>query len=127
MPEHDEKKTYGGESIVTSWVIIGIICSWVIAWGFFLYFSIGDKWPPGWDYRIVKDVPGQSEYSTERAREFFGAAPRPATGAPTGGFPEGQPTRGELEAGPVAGAPEPQHVSRPENEFQRMIRQGAMK
>ena len=102
--EHAEHK----ESAVVSWIIIGLICLWVFAWGFFLFFGIGSKERPGWNYRTIRDVPALSEYSTARSKPL----PPTATGLP--------------ELSQSLTPPEAQHVSRPETPFQEMIRKEAM-
>ena len=51
-----------------SLVFIFILAASFLAWGFLLFHTIGDKGPPPWDFGIVRDVPGESAYSTHRAR-----------------------------------------------------------
>jgi hypothetical protein len=33
-------------------------------WGLFIFFTVGDKGLPSWDFGVVEDIPGQSAYST---------------------------------------------------------------
>jgi hypothetical protein len=49
-----------------SWLIIAIISILFICWGVFIFLAIGDKGSPAWDFGVVKDIPGESIYSTER-------------------------------------------------------------
>ena len=49
-------------------VFIGLF---FLGWGFLLFFLIGDKWPPGWYYGSIPDVPGQSVYSTSNSKLFL--------------------------------------------------------
>ena len=35
----------------------------ILAQGFFAFFVVGDRGQPGWDYRPVRDVPGDSPYA----------------------------------------------------------------
>jgi hypothetical protein len=37
-----------------------------LVWGIFIFFMVGDKGQPGWNFGVVKDTPGESAYSTER-------------------------------------------------------------
>ena len=52
-----------------SWVIILVLAGLFLAWGLFIFFSVGDKGPPSWDFGVVRDIPGESPYSTERAQK----------------------------------------------------------
>ncbi len=47
-----------------TWAIVFAISFAFLAWGLFLYATIGDKGPPPWDYSIVQDIPGESPYSS---------------------------------------------------------------
>ena len=49
-----------------SWIIVIAIGVVFIVWGLFIFFTIGDKGPPPWDFGVIRDVPGESPYSTER-------------------------------------------------------------
>ncbi len=67
-------------SLVKTWSIIGAIAAGFLAWGLLIYFVIGDKGPPDWDFSIIPDIPGQSAYST-----YSPARPaRPRSGTGTG-------------------------------------------
>ncbi len=35
-----------------------------LCWGLLLFFSVGDKGPPPWDFGVVRDVPGEGPHST---------------------------------------------------------------
>lgn len=41
-------------------------------WGMAVFFSVGDKGMPSWDFGAVKDVPGESGYSTNDGRPLTG-------------------------------------------------------
>ena len=56
-----EKKT-----TLRSWMIIIAMVFVFLLWGLFIFFAVGDKGPPPWNFGVVEDVPGQSPYSTER-------------------------------------------------------------
>ena len=58
------------KSDLRSWIIVvGIALSFFI-WGIFLFSTVGDKEPPNWDFGAVQDIPGQSPYSTDSAKQF---------------------------------------------------------
>jgi hypothetical protein len=65
-----------------SWAIIVALAFLFVAWGLFIFFTVGDKGPPAWNFGAVRDIPGESPYSTH------------------------PPSRGK------ASEPEPQHVSK---------------
>ena len=47
-----------------SWMIILAIAILFFCYGLFVFLAVGDKGPPGWDFGVVEDVPGESAYST---------------------------------------------------------------
>ena len=49
-----------------SWIIVLAIAFLFILWGLFIFLAVGDKGPPSWDFSVIKDIPGESPYSTER-------------------------------------------------------------
>ena len=53
-----------------TWGVIGLLVLLILAKGAFTYFFVGDLGPPTWDYRPVKDVPGQSPYAIYRHLPF---------------------------------------------------------
>lgn len=64
-------------SSARSWaILIGIAIAFLI-WGFTLFFFIGDKGVPEWDYSIVEDIPGESPYSSRSTKSFSGPIPTP--------------------------------------------------
>ena len=42
------------------WVVLGLLLILILAKGYYAFFLVGDRGQPGWDYRPVMDVPGQS-------------------------------------------------------------------
>ena len=48
------------------WIIVFGMALLFILWGLFIFFAVGDKGPPSWDFGVIKDIPGESSYSTER-------------------------------------------------------------
>lgn len=55
-----------------SMLITAVIALFFLFWGMFIYFSVGDKGHPPWDFGAVKDVPGESKYSTVDGRPLSG-------------------------------------------------------
>ena len=51
------------ESEAKSWVVIFFLLVIILSQGFFAFFVVGDLGQPGWDYRPIRDVPGQSPYA----------------------------------------------------------------
>jgi len=47
-----------------------------LVWGLFIFFTVGDKGPPAWNYGTVPDVPGLSVFSTDSARPIPTVPPR---------------------------------------------------
>jgi quinol-cytochrome oxidoreductase complex cytochrome b subunit len=54
------------KATLRSWMIIIAMTFLFLLWGLFIFFAVGDKGPPPWNFGVVEDVPGQSPYSTER-------------------------------------------------------------
>jgi flagellar basal body-associated protein FliL len=48
------------------WIVVIAMAVVFILWGLFIFFTVGDKGPPSWDFGVIKDIPGESPYSTER-------------------------------------------------------------
>jgi hypothetical protein len=46
------------------WIIVCALAILFLTYGLFMYYMIGDKGPPGWDFGAVEDIPGASVYST---------------------------------------------------------------
>lgn len=61
-------------------------------WGLMIFFTVGEKGPPPWDFGVVQDIPGQSPYSTHPMKEVVDLKPLP------------------VQTGVVV---EPQHVDQP--------------
>ena len=52
------------ERTIRSLIIVMAIAISFLAWGLLIFFSVGDKGSPPWDFGIVQDIPGESAYST---------------------------------------------------------------
>ena len=59
-----ESRTREGEASLRSWMIILGIAILFLCYGLFMFFVVGDKGPPVWDFGVVEDIPGESVYST---------------------------------------------------------------
>lgn len=72
--------------VLTGWLfVLGLALAFLV-YGLFMYFTVGDKGPPGWDFGDVPDTPGQSIYST---------SPEPSgnSGEPAAQHISGKPSR----------------------------------
>ena len=67
----EEKKGLRG------WLIVGTLVFLFLFYGFFMYFAVGDKGPPSWDFGIAEDIPGQSPSSTHPPRQGKANEPEP--------------------------------------------------
>ena len=56
--------TENDKSTIGSLVIVLAIAISFLVWGLFIFFLVGDKGSPPWDFGIVQDIPGESAYST---------------------------------------------------------------
>ena len=72
-PTHHE----GGKSLVATWSILFAIAAGFLLWGLLIFYAIGEKGPPGWDFSIIPDTPGQSTYSTYNPARPTGRVPGP--------------------------------------------------
>jgi hypothetical protein len=57
----------GSETLekIKTWLIVLLMVIGILAYGITVYVTIGDKGPPDWNYGAVRDVPGESPFSTE--------------------------------------------------------------
>ena len=58
-------------STLKSWLMIGLMLAFILGKGMLCFFTVGDGGQPTWDYRPVKDVPGESPYAV------YGVLPYP--------------------------------------------------
>jgi hypothetical protein len=63
------------ERTIKSLIIVMAIAVSFLAWGLLIFFSVGDKGSPPWDFGIVQDIPGESAYSTHRPLAGKGSEP----------------------------------------------------
>ena len=57
-----EKEAPTSSSILT-WVILLLLVVLILMKGVFAFYVVGDQGQPDWDYRPVRDVPGESPYA----------------------------------------------------------------
>ena len=53
-------------STVKDWLVPIAIAVLFLVWGLLIFFMVGNKGQPSWNFGVVEDIPGQSPYSTER-------------------------------------------------------------
>jgi hypothetical protein len=58
------------ESTWMTWVVIALLLAWILGKGFFSFFAVGDLGQPTWNYRPIKDVPGESPYAVYQVQPF---------------------------------------------------------
>jgi hypothetical protein len=65
-PQEEGGVPRGGRgSHLRGWLIPILIGLLFLGWGLAVFWTVGDKGPPAWDFGAVQDIPGQSPYSTE--------------------------------------------------------------
>ncbi len=64
--EHSTEK----ETSFISWVVIILLLVWILGKGFFSFFIVGDLGQPSWNYRPIKDVPGESPYAIYKVEPY---------------------------------------------------------
>jgi len=52
-----------GESVLFTYLVVWLLFLLILLQGQFAFYVVGDLGQPNWDYRPVKDVPGQSAYA----------------------------------------------------------------
>ncbi|MBW2201319.1 MAG: hypothetical protein JRF71_10890 [Deltaproteobacteria bacterium] len=58
------------KSTIVTWVIIMLLLVWVLVKGGFSFFVVGDVGQPTWNYRPLKDVPGESPYAIYKVSPY---------------------------------------------------------
>jgi len=58
------------ESTWITWVVIILLLAWILGKGFFSFFVVGDLGQPTWNYRPIKDVPGESPYAVYQVQPY---------------------------------------------------------
>ena len=75
MASFDPEKT--AKETLRSLGIVLAIAVFFLIWGFTIFFTVGEKGPPSWDFGTVQDIPGESPYSTHRIKEVADLTPLP--------------------------------------------------
>ena len=60
-----------------AWLIVCTLAILFLIYGVFMFFFVGDKGPPDWNFGNVEDIPGQSVYSTHPSVGGTASAPEP--------------------------------------------------
>ena len=77
MSQDKEMQREEGGKNWKGWFIVCTLAILFLIYGVFMYFVVGDKGPPDWNFGNVEDIPGQSVYSTNPAVQGPAAAPEP--------------------------------------------------
>ena len=67
--KEDTRRETGG------WILVLAMAFAFLFYALFMFFTIGDKGPPGWDFGDIADTPGQSAFSTSPEPSGNDAAP----------------------------------------------------
>ena len=68
-------------AVMAGFLIVSLIAALFLGYGIFMYFAIGDRGNPDWDFGSIEDTPAESVYSTASP----GAAePQHVNGKPSG-------------------------------------------
>lgn len=58
------EETQGNGAGVRSWFLLLLIPVIFLVWAILIYLLVGDKGPPPWDFGAVRDIPGESPFSS---------------------------------------------------------------
>ena len=58
------------ESTIITWTIIVLLLVWILGKGFLSFFVVGNAGQPTWNYRPIKDVPGESPYAIYKVEPY---------------------------------------------------------
>ena len=58
------------DSTWITWVVIVLLLAWILGKGFFSFFVVGDLGQSTWNYRPIKDVPGESPYAVYQVQPY---------------------------------------------------------
>lgn len=74
MTELHDASAHKEGTMRTLLVAFGLATGFLL-WGIILFYTVGDKGPPAFDYGEVPDVPGLSVYSTDTSRPLRNVPP----------------------------------------------------
>ena len=64
MDKTREIKSKERKELVRAWLFVWGLALLFLLYGLAMFVIVGDKGPQGWDFNVLEDVPGKSEYST---------------------------------------------------------------
>lgn len=67
MAEEQKEKT-DAEERLRSWLIVLLLCVFILAYGAIVFWTVGDRGPADWDFGALPDVPGESAFSMEKGK-----------------------------------------------------------
>jgi len=67
MANAHKQETDAGEKL-KSWIIVLLICVFILTYGAIVFWTVGDRGPADWDFGALPDVPGQSAFSMEKGK-----------------------------------------------------------
>ncbi len=76
MENHDPERSRG--DTFRSMGIVTAMAVFFFCWGLMIFFTVGEKGPPSWDFGTTQDIPGQSPYATQSIKEVADLTPLPA-------------------------------------------------
>jgi hypothetical protein len=62
---------------IKGWFYVCGLALFFLLYGLFMFYMIGDKGPPEWNFGTIEDTPGESVYSTNEPITGGSAAPNP--------------------------------------------------
>lgn len=75
MESPDREKNLG--ETLRSLGIVLAMAVFFFCWGLTIFFTVGEKGPPSWDFGTVPDIPGESPYSTQTIKDVADLNPLP--------------------------------------------------
>lgn len=63
---HDDRKAR-----FKAWLVVLMIVLYILLYGFIVFFAVGDRGSSDWNFGAVRDVPGQSPYSTAKYKTDY--------------------------------------------------------
>jgi hypothetical protein len=67
---NEEQSVTKARGKLNDWLVVFALAGGFFLWGIFIFYVVGVKWPPAWNFGVVTDVPGLSEYSTAGQRSL---------------------------------------------------------
>ena len=67
MSDEHKKETDAWERF-KSYLIVLLLCVFILTYGAIVFWTVGDRGPADWDFGALPDVPGQSAFSMEKGK-----------------------------------------------------------